>query len=256
MIDIGGAAGPHLRRRAERRRRQRLRRRDRPCRRPLSKAGKRVRRRLLDRRLARPHRPGAGRSRADRADSRSRDWPEAAALRRGRRRAGGARPRSRLRDRRPRRHRRAGHPRRPPGAARAQAPARRTSSPRLTSLAEGDLVVHIDHGIGRFVGLKTIEAAGAPHDCLETHLRRRRPALPAGREHRAPVALRLGRGRGRARQARRRRLAGAQGAAEEAHPRHGGGADQDRRRAGHDEAGAGADPAGGALRRVRGALPL
>ena len=36
-----------------------------------------------------------------------------------------------------------------------------------TSLAEGDLVVHIDHGIGRFDGLKTIEAAGAPHDCLE-----------------------------------------------------------------------------------------
>ena len=36
-----------------------------------------------------------------------------------------------------------------------------------TSLSEGDLVVHIDHGIGRFNGLKTIEAAGAPHDCLE-----------------------------------------------------------------------------------------
>ncbi|MCW2309784.1 transcription-repair coupling factor (superfamily II helicase) [Rhodobium gokarnense] len=37
----------------------------------------------------------------------------------------------------------------------------------VTSLAEGDLVVHVDHGIGRFVGLKTIEAAGAPHDCLD-----------------------------------------------------------------------------------------
>ncbi|MBB5751116.1 transcription-repair coupling factor [Prosthecomicrobium pneumaticum] len=36
-----------------------------------------------------------------------------------------------------------------------------------TGLSEGDLVVHIDHGIGRFVGLKTVEAAGAPHDCLE-----------------------------------------------------------------------------------------
>ncbi len=36
-----------------------------------------------------------------------------------------------------------------------------------TSLAEGDLVVHVDHGIARFNGLKTIEAAGAPHDCLE-----------------------------------------------------------------------------------------
>ena len=38
-----------------------------------------------------------------------------------------------------------------------------------TSLAPGDLVVHVDHGIGRFVGLKAIEAAGAPHDCLEIH---------------------------------------------------------------------------------------
>ncbi|MEX2036769.1 MAG: transcription-repair coupling factor, partial [Xanthobacteraceae bacterium] len=37
----------------------------------------------------------------------------------------------------------------------------------VTALAEGDLVVHIDHGIARFNGLKTIEAAGAPHDCLE-----------------------------------------------------------------------------------------
>ena len=38
-----------------------------------------------------------------------------------------------------------------------------------SSLSAGDLVVHIDHGIGRFIGLKTIEAAGAPHDCLEIH---------------------------------------------------------------------------------------
>ena len=38
-----------------------------------------------------------------------------------------------------------------------------------SSLAAGDLVVHADHGIGRFVGLRTIEAAGAPHDCLEVH---------------------------------------------------------------------------------------
>ncbi|HLW92219.1 MAG TPA: transcription-repair coupling factor [Roseiarcus sp.] len=39
----------------------------------------------------------------------------------------------------------------------------------VASLAAGDLVVHIDHGIGRFIGLQTIEAAGAPHDCLELH---------------------------------------------------------------------------------------
>ena len=38
-----------------------------------------------------------------------------------------------------------------------------------SSLTVGDLVVHADHGIGRFVGLSTIEAAGEPHDCLELH---------------------------------------------------------------------------------------
>ncbi len=36
-----------------------------------------------------------------------------------------------------------------------------------TSLTIGDLVVHADHGIGRFVGLKAITALGAPRDCLE-----------------------------------------------------------------------------------------
>ena len=36
----------------------------------------------------------------------------------------------------------------------------------LSALAPGDLMVHVDHGIGRFEGLKTIEVQGAPHDCL------------------------------------------------------------------------------------------
>ncbi|WP_369067921.1 CarD family transcriptional regulator, partial [Escherichia coli] len=35
------------------------------------------------------------------------------------------------------------------------------------ALSVGDLVVHVDHGIGRYLGLKTIEVSGAPHDCLE-----------------------------------------------------------------------------------------
>jgi len=39
----------------------------------------------------------------------------------------------------------------------------------VTSLSAGDLVVHVDHGIGRFHGLRAIEAAGAPHECLEIH---------------------------------------------------------------------------------------
>jgi len=36
-----------------------------------------------------------------------------------------------------------------------------------TEIAEGDLVVHHDHGIGRYDGLQTIEVSGAPHDCLK-----------------------------------------------------------------------------------------
>jgi transcription-repair coupling factor (superfamily II helicase) len=36
-----------------------------------------------------------------------------------------------------------------------------------SSLTPGDLVVHIDHGIGRYDGLKTLEVQQAPHDCLE-----------------------------------------------------------------------------------------
>ncbi|MDB5599323.1 MAG: transcription-repair coupling factor, partial [Xanthobacteraceae bacterium] len=39
----------------------------------------------------------------------------------------------------------------------------------ITSLSAGDLVVHVDHGIGRFIGLQAIEVSGAPHDCLELH---------------------------------------------------------------------------------------
>ncbi len=36
----------------------------------------------------------------------------------------------------------------------------------LSSLSAGDLVVHEDHGIGRYEGLETLDVAGAPHDCL------------------------------------------------------------------------------------------
>ncbi len=38
-----------------------------------------------------------------------------------------------------------------------------------TALSPADLVVHIDHGIGRYDGLKTLDVMGAPHDCLELH---------------------------------------------------------------------------------------
>jgi len=36
-----------------------------------------------------------------------------------------------------------------------------------SALTTGDLVVHLDHGIGRYEGLKTLEIQEAPHDCLE-----------------------------------------------------------------------------------------
>ncbi len=35
-----------------------------------------------------------------------------------------------------------------------------------TALSPGDLVVHVEHGIGRYTGLETVTAAGAPHECL------------------------------------------------------------------------------------------
>ena len=35
-----------------------------------------------------------------------------------------------------------------------------------SALSAGDLVVHVDHGVGRYNGLETITAAGAPHECL------------------------------------------------------------------------------------------
>ncbi len=35
-----------------------------------------------------------------------------------------------------------------------------------TEIAEGDLVVHQDYGIGRYEGLEKVTAGGAPHDCL------------------------------------------------------------------------------------------
>ena len=125
----------------------------------------------------------------------------------------------------------------------------------LTSLKAGDIVVHVDHGIGRFVALNTITVAGAPHDCLEIH-------YAGGDKLFLPVEniellTRYGSEDTEAqpRSARRRRMAGAQGQAEEAHPRYGAGADQDRG-ATHDARGPAPCAAGGRLRGVRRALSL
>ncbi len=37
------------------------------------------------------------------------------------------------------------------------------------SLSPGDLVVHVDHGIGRYQGMEVVTAAGAAHECLLLH---------------------------------------------------------------------------------------
>ncbi len=39
------------------------------------------------------------------------------------------------------------------------------------SLTTGDLVVHLEHGVGRYLGLETVTAAGAPHECLSLEYR-------------------------------------------------------------------------------------
>ncbi len=35
------------------------------------------------------------------------------------------------------------------------------------ALSQGDLIVHQEHGVGRYEGLKTLDVQGAPHDCLD-----------------------------------------------------------------------------------------
>ena len=52
---------------------------------------------------------------------------------------------------------------------RAASRARRAQNfiAEASSLTPGDLITHIEHGVGRYLGLKAIDALGAPHDCLE-----------------------------------------------------------------------------------------
>ena len=59
-----------------------------------------------------------------------------------------------------------------------------------TEIAEGDLVVHQEYGIGRYDGLETLTRHRRAARLPAADLRRRRKAVPAGREHRGAVALR------------------------------------------------------------------
>jgi transcription-repair coupling factor (superfamily II helicase) len=51
-----------------------------------------------------------------------------------------------------------------------RAPAKRKRAENFLtetqSLSPGDLVVHVDHGIGRYKGMEVVTAAGAAHECL------------------------------------------------------------------------------------------
>ena len=50
-------------------------------------------------------------------------------------------------------------------------PRKRKSSAAViaeaAALSAGDLIVHVEHGVGRYEGLKTVTVNEAPHDCLE-----------------------------------------------------------------------------------------
>ncbi|HVY90830.1 MAG TPA: transcription-repair coupling factor [Hyphomonadaceae bacterium] len=50
-------------------------------------------------------------------------------------------------------------------------PRRRKSSAAViaeaAALSAGDLIVHVEHGVGRYDGLRTVTVNEAPHDCLE-----------------------------------------------------------------------------------------
>eukprot|EP01036_Dinobryon_divergens_P038035 gene38035-49862_t len=54
---------------------------------------------------------------------------------------------------------------------RGRAPSKRAKDfiSELSTMSVNDVVVHADHGIGRFIGLRTVTALGHPHDCLELH---------------------------------------------------------------------------------------
>ena len=95
---------------------------------------------------------------------------------------------------------------------RAQARQRRAQNflSEASSLAPGDLVTHIEHGVGRYLGLKAIEALGAPHDCLEIQYDGGKLFLPV---ENIELLTRYGSDEGApARPAGRRGLAAAQGA--------------------------------------------
>ena len=124
-----------------------------------------------------------------------------------------------------------------------------------TNLTPGDLVVHADHGIGRYEALETIDVAGAPHDCVRVlYAGDDRLFVPVenievlsrfGSEEAGAQLDRLG-GVG---------VAVAQGAGQAAHPRHRRRIDPGCRRAPTSPR-RNPDPARGHLRGIRRSFSL
>ncbi len=163
IVDFGGRNSRSFAAERGRRERQRLRRGDR-ARRRAAEGGQARRRRLLERGLARPHGSGSGRSWVDQTEAVA-SWPEAAkldadtvglgvmGLEAGFETAISPSSASRTSS--------------ATGWWPAPEAARRELSGRRHGARAGRSRRPHRHGIARFNGLKTIEALGAPHDCLE-----------------------------------------------------------------------------------------
>ena len=125
-----------------------------------------------------------------------------------------------------------------------------------SALTTGDLVVHLDHGIGRYEGLKTLEIQQAPHDCLELfYAGDSKLYLPV---ENIDLLTRYGSDADGAQLDRsgRRGLAGEEGQGQGTAARHGRGADRPGRQAGAARDRGGPHAAAGPVRRILRPLPL
>jgi transcription-repair coupling factor (superfamily II helicase) len=73
---------------------------------------------------------------------------------------------TRVRGARSHRHLRTGRPRRPADPRPPQEAPGRELPDRGAIPLPGDLVVHVDHGVGRYTGLEVVTALGAAHECI------------------------------------------------------------------------------------------
>ena len=109
------------------------------------------------------------------------------------------------------------------GRAPAGKAARATFSADLIDLKPGDYVVHAEHGVARFLGLREIDHGEAKGDYMLLEYAARRQAVCAAHPHGPGAAVsRRGRIRPRARPHGRRHLDPHQDARQSQNARHGG----------------------------------